>query len=60
MNFKLDMMIVHDQQMTPIDFRIKGQGHINLVGKNVCKSITKEHLGLGTSNLVCRLFMTSR
>jgi hypothetical protein len=39
------MMIVHDQQMTPIDFGVKvtltpidsgvkGQSHIDLVGKN--------------------------
>jgi hypothetical protein len=27
-------MIVHDQKMTPIDFGVKGQGHIDLVGKN--------------------------
>jgi hypothetical protein len=26
-------MIVLDQQMTPIDFWVKGQGHIDLVGK---------------------------
>jgi hypothetical protein len=32
MNFKLGMMIAHDQQMTPIDFVVKGQGHIDLVG----------------------------
>jgi hypothetical protein len=27
------MMIVHDQQMTPFDFGVKGQGDIDLVGK---------------------------
>jgi hypothetical protein len=32
MNFKLGMMIGHDQQMTLIDFRVKDQGHIDLVG----------------------------
>jgi hypothetical protein len=49
------MMIVYDQQITPIDFWgqwIKGQGHIGLVGKNSFRVITKESLGLGTSNLV--------
>jgi hypothetical protein len=37
-------MIVHDHQMTPIDFwgqGVKGQGHIYLVGKNSLRSITK-------------------
>jgi hypothetical protein len=29
------MMIVQDQQMTPNDFGVKGQGHIDLVGKKV-------------------------
>jgi hypothetical protein len=38
--------------MTPIDFGVKGQGHIDLVDKNGFRVITKEHLGLGTSNLV--------
>jgi hypothetical protein len=33
-NFKLSMMIVHDQYITPIDFGVKGQDHIDLVGKN--------------------------
>jgi hypothetical protein len=49
------MMISHDQQMTPIDFwghGFKGQGHIDLVGKNGYRSITKELLGLGTSIMV--------
>jgi hypothetical protein len=46
------MVIGHDQQMTPIDFGVKGQGHIVLAGKNGFRSITKEPLGLGTSNLV--------
>jgi hypothetical protein len=49
------MVIGHDQQMTPIDFGsqgVKGQGHIDLVGKNGFRSITKERLDLGTSNLV--------
>jgi hypothetical protein len=46
------MMIGHDQQMTPIDFGVKGQDHIDFVGKNGFRSITKERLGLGTSNLV--------
>jgi hypothetical protein len=47
-------MIGHDQQMTPFDFGVKreGQGHIDLVGKNGFRSITKEPLGLETSNLV--------
>jgi hypothetical protein len=39
-------MIYHDQQMTPIDFGVKGQGHIDLVGKNGLRSISKECLGL--------------
>jgi hypothetical protein len=34
-NFKLAMVIGHDQQMTPIDFGVKGQGHIDLLGKKV-------------------------
>jgi hypothetical protein len=54
-NFKIGMMIVHDQQMNPIDFVVKGvkcQGHIDVEGRNSFPSITKEHLGLGTSNLV--------
>jgi hypothetical protein len=34
--------------MTPIDFGVKGKGHIDLVGKNSFRSITKEFLGLGT------------
>jgi hypothetical protein len=38
--------------MTPIDFGIKGQGHIDLVSKNGFQSKTKEHLGLGTSNFI--------
>jgi hypothetical protein len=41
-NFKLGVMIVHDQQMTPIDFWVKGakgQGHIDFVGKNGFRSI---------------------
>jgi hypothetical protein len=49
------MLIVYDQLMTPIDFwgqGVKFQGHIDLVGKNSFRSITKERLGLGTSNLV--------
>jgi hypothetical protein len=46
------MMIGHDQQMTPIDFGVKCQGHIDLLDKNGFPSITKERLGLGTSNLV--------
>jgi hypothetical protein len=45
-------MIGHDQQMTPIDFGVKDQGHIDLVGKNGFHSITKEGLGIGSSNLV--------
>jgi hypothetical protein len=28
------MVIVHDQLMTPIDFMVKGQGHIDIVGEN--------------------------
>jgi hypothetical protein len=52
------MVISHDQQMTPIDFGVKGKCHIDLVGKNGCWSITKERLGLGTSNLVWWLVMT--
>jgi hypothetical protein len=39
---------------------VKGQGHIDLVGKNGFQSITKERLGLGTSNLVRWLFMTCK
>jgi peptidyl-tRNA hydrolase len=35
------MMIVHDQQMTPFDFWVKGQGHIDLKGKNGLRSITE-------------------
>jgi hypothetical protein len=35
-------MIVYDQQITPIDFGVKGQGHIDLVGKNGFRSITEE------------------
>jgi hypothetical protein len=31
---------------------VKGQGHIDLVGKNGFRSITKEHLGLGTLIMV--------
>jgi hypothetical protein len=46
------MVIGHDQQMTPIDFGVKGQGHIDLVRKNGVQSITKDRLGLRTSNLV--------
>jgi hypothetical protein len=46
------MMIVHEQLMTPIDFGVKGQGHIDLVGKTCFQSITKECLSLGTLNLV--------
>jgi hypothetical protein len=46
------MVIGHGQQMTLIDFGVKGQGHIDLAGKNDFRSITKEPLGLGTSNLV--------
>jgi hypothetical protein len=46
------MMIVHDQQMTPIDFGVKDQGQIYHVGKNDFRSITNARLGLGTSNLV--------
>jgi hypothetical protein len=34
------MMIVHDQQMTPIDFGVKGQGQLDLVGRNGYQSIT--------------------
>jgi hypothetical protein len=37
------MMIVHQQQMTPIDFGVKGQGHIDLVVKNGFQVITGEH-----------------
>jgi hypothetical protein len=44
------MVIGLDQQMTPIDFN--GQGQIDLMGENGFRSITKERLGLGTSNLV--------
>jgi hypothetical protein len=36
------MIIGHDQQMTHIDYGVKGQGHIDLVGKNGFRSITKE------------------
>jgi hypothetical protein len=50
------MMIVYDQQMTPIDFGVKGQGHIDLGDKNGFRSITKERLGLGNLNLL----LTSR
>jgi hypothetical protein len=32
-NFKLNMVIGHDQKMTTIDFWVKGQGHIDLVSK---------------------------
>jgi hypothetical protein len=41
-------MIGHDQQMTHIDFGVKGEGqsHIDLVGKNGFSLITKERLGL--------------
>jgi hypothetical protein len=46
------MMIVNDQKMTPNDFDVKDQGHIDLVGKNNFRSISEKHLGLGTSNLV--------
>jgi hypothetical protein len=52
-NFKLGMVIVQDQQKTPIDVGgqgVKGQGQ--LVGKNDFRSITKERLGLAASNLV--------
>jgi hypothetical protein len=38
--------------MTPVDFEVKGQGHIDLLGKKGFRSITKELLGLETSNLV--------
>jgi hypothetical protein len=38
--------------MTPIGFGVKGQGHIDLVSKNGFPSITKERLGLGTSNFI--------
>jgi hypothetical protein len=41
-NFKLYMMIGHFQLMTPTDFGLKIQGHIDLVGKNGFLSITKE------------------
>jgi hypothetical protein len=51
-NFKLGMVIGHGQQMTPIDFEVKGQGPFNLADKNGFRSIIKEPLGLGTSNLV--------
>jgi hypothetical protein len=33
--------------MTPIDFGVKGQGHIDIVGKNGFGPITNELLGLG-------------
>jgi hypothetical protein len=46
------MMIVYDQQMTIIDFGVKDQGHIDIVGKNGFLVITKERIGLGISNLV--------
>jgi hypothetical protein len=46
------MMIAHDQQMNPIDFGVKGEGHIDLVGKKGFQSISKERLGLGTSSMV--------
>jgi hypothetical protein len=55
-NFKLDMMIVHVKQMTPINFGVngskEGQGRVDLVGKNGFRSRTEERSGLGTSNLV--------
>jgi hypothetical protein len=44
------MVIGHDQKMTPIDFGVKGQGHIDHVGKNGFRSKTEDRLGLGTSN----------
>jgi hypothetical protein len=48
-------MIVHDQQMNHIDFGVKGlkvMVTVTFVGKNGFRVITKEHLGLETSNLV--------
>jgi hypothetical protein len=38
--------------MTPVDFGVNGQVHIDLVGKNGFQTITEEHLGLETLNLV--------
>jgi hypothetical protein len=35
------MMICLDKQMTPIDFGVKGQGHIDLVSKNGFQSKLK-------------------
>jgi hypothetical protein len=46
------MMIARDQEMTPYGFRVKGLGYIDLVGKNGFRSISKERLGLGSSNLI--------
>jgi hypothetical protein len=34
------MVIGHVQQMTPFDFGVKGQGHIDLVGENGFQLIT--------------------
>ena len=60
LNLILGVQVGHHQQMTLIDFEVKGQGHGNLQLKNGFRSITKECLCWGTSYLVCRLVLTSR
>jgi hypothetical protein len=34
------MMIGHEQQMTPVDFGVRSQGHVDLVGENGFQSRT--------------------
>jgi hypothetical protein len=53
-NFKLGIMIDHDQQMNPFDFGVK-RSKVKVIFsevKNDFHSIPKGRLGLGTLNLV--------
>ena len=57
------VQVGHHQQMTLIDFEVKGQGHSGQghgdIGlKNGFSSITEDCLGQGTSYLVYRMVMT--